>query len=198
MQCTISNGRRAVHATLVSVALLSVTACGGEDWRTPSGPAPTPLTTPPPPPAVGKDLGEYRLTMTAAPSCSLADYAMARTYNARLRESGQDLVVELDDQQHCVSWGWPCGFTGTRDAETVRFTFNGDYPGSDGYAFSYEVNGENMALAYKGAATGKMGDSSITAMLDGAVLLYACHGFCDDKEFARCDAPYHRMELRRK
>jgi hypothetical protein len=138
------------------------------------------------------------MTMTAPASCSLPDYAMARTYSVRLKESGQHLVTELDDQQDCVSWGWPCGFTGTRDAETVRFTFNGNYPGSDGYAFSYEVHGENTALAYKGTAIGKMADSSITAVLDGAVLLYACHGFCADKEFARCEAPDHRMELRRK
>jgi hypothetical protein len=138
------------------------------------------------------------MTMAAAPSCSLPDSAMTRTFDARLKESGPDLVAELDEQEHCVSWGWPCGFTGTKDAETVRFTLNGDYPGDDGYAFEYVVNGEDTALAYKGSATGRMTDSRITAVFNGAVLLYACRGFCSDSPFARCDASDHRIELVRR
>lgn len=137
------------------------------------------------------------MTVTASPSCSLPNYAMVRTYSVRLKEGGEHLAAEFDEEGNCVSWGWPCGFTGTRDAQTVRLTFNTD-PRNDGYTFSYLVTEENAELAYEGAATGKMDDSTITAVFDGAVLLYACSGFCDGWAFARCDAPNHRLELVRK
>jgi hypothetical protein len=204
MQGTVCTLRRKTRIVLVCVALLIVSACGEDGWRAPGAPTPPPVTsTPPPiasapPPAAWEDLGDYTLTMTAAASCSLPDYGMAQTYDMRVKERGHDLVVELVDQPHCVSWGWPCGFTGTRDAEAVRFTLNGDYPADDGYVFDYEVDGEHTALAYKGTATGTLADNSITAMLDGDVRLYACNGFCAGKEFARCDAPDHRMVLVRK
>jgi hypothetical protein len=116
---------------------------------------------------------------------------MTRTYNARLKESGPDLVAEFDDP-HFVAWG-PAGFTGTTDGETVRFTLNGDY-GKPVYSFVYLVN-DSTELGYTGAATGNMGDSVIVATLNGTVVLCSYH---DHKEFARCDAPDHRMELARK
>jgi hypothetical protein len=200
MPHTISARWNEMHAVMVCAALVLAVGCGGQTGRVPSAPTPLPPTTPTPSPPtpVWKDLGEYTMTMTAAPSCSLPDSAMARTFNARLKESGRDLVAELDDQQHCVSWGWPCGFTGTKDAETVRFTLNGEYPRDDGYAFEYLVNGEDTALAYIGTATGKMTDGSISVVLNGAVLLYACRGFCSDRPLAWCDAADHRIELVRR
>jgi hypothetical protein len=130
--------------------------------------------------------------MTAAPSCSLPDYAMARTYDARLKERGQDLVATFDDP-HFVAWDGPAGFAGTRDGEIVRFTLNGDYF-VPGYSFVYLVN-QDTELAYSGTATGTMSDRGIVATLNGAVLLYGYH---NHKEVARCDALDHRAELLRK
>jgi hypothetical protein len=184
-----------MRAALACLTLLIVSACG-EDWRPPSAPTATPpatSSTPPTTTAAWDDLGEYTVTMRAAPSCSLPDYAMARTYSARLKKSGEHLAVEFDDPEF-LSWGWPCGFTGTRDGDTVRFTLNGGYPGPDGYSFSYLVNGE-VELAYTGTATGKMGDNGIAATLNGAVILYAYGG---TRELARCEAPDHRVEVVRK
>ena len=196
MQGTVSTRQREMHAVLVCVALLIVTGCGGRAGRPPSAPSPTPApTTPTPPPtaAVWKDLGEYIMTMTAAASCSLPDYAMARTYNARLKESGQDLVAEFDDPNFVCGW-WGCGFTGTRDAATMRFTLTSWSPGGTEYAFIYLVNAETE-LGYIGTAAGPMADSGVAATFNGAVVLYHSG---NHKEFARCDAPDHRMELVRK
>lgn len=194
MHGTVSTHQCDAHAVLVCVALLIVTACGGEEWRPPSGPTATPPTTSAPS-AVWKDLGEYTMTMTAAPSCSLPDYAMARTYNARLKERGQDLVADFDDPSFVCGW-WGCGFTGTRDGEAVRFTLNSWEPGATEYAFIYLVSPETE-LGYIGTATGQMSDRVIATTFNGAVVLYA-EGSYPPKELARCDAPDHHMELLRK
>jgi hypothetical protein len=194
MHGTVSAHQCDAHALLVYLALLIVTACGGEEWRTPSGPTPTPPTTSAPS-AVWKDLGEYTMTMTAAPSCSLPDYAMARTYNARLKERGQDLVADFDDPNFVCGW-WGCGFTGTRDGEAVRFTLNSWEPGATEYAFIYLVS-PGTELGYIGTATGQMSDRVIATTFNGAVVLYA-EGTYPPKELARCDAPDHHMELLRK
>jgi hypothetical protein len=85
----------------------------------------------------------------------------------------------------------------TKDAESVRFTLNGNIRAT---TVRIRIPGEreDTALAHKGTATGKMTDRSITAVLDGAVLLYACRGFCSDRPFAWCDAADHRIELVRR
>lgn len=196
MQGTVSTRRREMYAGLVGVALLIVIGCSGQGGRPPTAPTPTsPPATPTPPPsrAAWKDLGEYSVTMTAAPACSLPDYAMARTYNGRLKESGQDLIAEFDDPNFVCGW-WGCGFTGTRDGGTVRFALTSWSPGGTEYAFIYLVNAETE-LGYIATATGQMADSGLSARFDGAVVLYHSG---NHTEFARCDATDHQMELVRK
>jgi hypothetical protein len=175
-------------AGLLSLGLLIVSACSEETWTPPTGPA----HRPPPAQREWKDLGEYTVTMTASPSCSLPDYAMTRSYDARLGEIGQDLLATFADQRF-IAWAGPAGFSGTKDGETVRFYINGDYF-VDGYSFVYLVKpGEE--LAYTGTATGTMQDARIVARLDGTVLL---RSYDDLTVLAQCDASDHRMELVRK
>jgi hypothetical protein len=152
-------------------------------------------STPPGVPATWKDLGEYTMTMTAAPSCSLPDYAMTRAYNARLKEGGQDLVADFDDPNFVCGY-WGCGFTGTKDGETVRFTLNSWSPGATQYAFIYLVS-PGTELGYIGTASGQMSDRVIATTFSGSVVLYA-EGIFPPKELARCDAPDHHMALVRK
>lgn len=186
MQGTNSTRRRSTHA-LVYLALLAAAACSDEHWR-PANPV-APTEPPPPASAVWEDLGAYSVTMTAAPSCSLPDYAMLETYDGRLKGSGQHLVATFDDSRF-VAWEGPAGFAGTRDGDTVRFTLNGDYF-SPGYSFVYLVQ-DGTELTYTGTASGTMIGSNIVATLTGTVLLRSYH---DLAELARCYATDHRMEL---
>lgn len=192
MRGTVPTGRNAMHAALVCLALLVVAACSEEARRpeSPIGPTETPVTPAP----VWNDLGEYAVIMTAAPSCSVPDYAMTHTYNGRLKERGRDLVVTFSSQQFIAEAGSP-GFAGTRDGETVRFTINGDYY-ADGYAFVYQVE-PGKDLGYAGTAIGTMADGRIVTTLNGTLLIRAydlTNPYLIDV-VARCDATDHRMEL---
>jgi hypothetical protein len=195
MRGSASARRSSVHAALVCLALFIVPACSEQPWTPPNPFEPTPPT--PPTTRQWTDLGEYTVTMTAAPSCSLPDYAVTRTYDARLKVSDQDLVVTFDDPKFVACAG-PSGFAGTRDGDTVRFTINGDYWVS-GYSFVYEVS-PGTELGYAGTATGTIADSRIVATLNGIVLI---RGYDTTNPYlndvvATCDATDHRVALVRK
>jgi len=189
MPGTVSTRQSAMYATVVCLALLIVSACG--EPANPAGPTGATMTP------VWKDLGEYTVTMTAAPSCSLPDDAMTRTYRARLNERGQELEATFDDKQFVGVQG-PSGFAGTRDGEAVRFTLNGNYS-LPGYSFVYEVS-PGRELAYMGRAIGKMSDSGIVATLNGTVWVQGHGGdpYSNIDVVAICTAADHRMELVRK
>jgi len=192
MRAITSTGWSALRAVLACLPLLVATACGGDAWRSPGAPTP-PSTSTPSPTDLWKDMGEYTMTMTAAPACSLPDFAMVRTYDAHVREKGRDVIVEFDDANFVGGW-WGCGFTGTRDGDTMHFTLTSWDPGATEYAFIYQVNAATE-LGYIGTATGTMGDGRLVAAFRGGVVLYRSD---IHKEATRCDAQDHRMELVRK
>ena len=181
-----------LRAALFVAALFLAAACD-EPKGSPAAPTQPSASSPAPTPAkVWKDLGEYSVTMTASASCSLPEYAVKQTYDGRLAESGQELVVSFKDKSF-VCWAGPAGFQGTKAGDRVSFMLNGDYF-VDGYSFVYLIRADTE-LGYMGIATGSIGENGIAARLNGTVLLYSYYGH---KPFALCDAPDHLMELVRK
>lgn len=184
MQGTVSIRRSRTRAALLWQALLIVSAlsqlaCDGTVVR-PNPVTPTPTTD-------WETLGYYTVTMTAAPSCSLPDYAMKGSYGgALLRQAGQDLVALFDPYGPFM--GSP-GFTGKIDGQSVRFTLNGDQ-GASGYSFIPLVNG--VEVAYTGTAVGTMGAGGIVATFNGTVRLSLQS---DHTLFATCIASDHKMEF---
>ncbi len=185
MRGTCSTRRRAMCVAIAWLALLVVSACNEAN---PFRPSYSTNTTP-----VRQYLGEYTVRITAAPSCSLPDYATTRTSTGRLTQSGQDLVVAFDpyDSQYATRVGSP-GFTGTREGEKVHFVLNGDSR-SSGYSFAYLVN--DMEVGYTGTATGTMADNGSVATFNGTVALYR---YTDHTLVAACEATDHAFELLRK
>ena len=173
------------------LTLLILAACGGE-----ANPV-RPNVTPTPTPGTWSVVGMYRVTVTAAPSCSLPDDAATRTYDGGLlRERGQDLEVLFDpfDGRFVTGtgpsgFGNASGFTGTRDGDAVRFTLSDDE--SAPYSFVYLMT-EGTELAYSGAASGKMDGDRVLATLRGTVLIR--HGQ-NHTVLARCEAADHRIEM---
>lgn len=191
---TSRSQRRAACACL----LMLITA-GCDAPSSPVAPTPPSTSTPPtstaPPAGPWKELGEYTMTMTAAPACSLPDYARVRAYGAHVRENGPNLIVEFDDPDFVCEW-WGCGFTGTQDGGTTRFSLTSWEPGATEYAFIYQVNAATE-LGYIGSATGAMRDGVFAAAFNGAVVLYQGDTF-PHRQITRCDAPDHRLELVRR
>jgi len=187
MHGTASDRRNTIPATLVCLALLIVPAgselaCNNPVAHEDVGIGAAQSTT------GGASSGFYTVTMTAAPSCSLPDHAMTRSYTVLLKQDGQNVEALLDP--YGPFEGNP-GFSGTRDGETYRFTLNGDYPcPAEGYSFIHVLNGTEVG--YTGTATGTRSDHRIVASFDGKVLLY---DHSDQTVLAICDAHDHRMEM---
>jgi len=195
MSGTASTGRITMRAPLVCLTMIVIAACGEEAWKPPI----LPNVTPTPTPRVWTNLGMYTVTMTAAPSCSLPDYTVTRTYDGRLLGSDQDLVVLFDPYdarfvagRGSSGFGRPSGFTGTRDGEAVRFTLHDDE--STDYSFVY-LAAEGRELAYSGTASGTMSGSGIVATFTGTFELRSGQ---DHTVSAECHATDHRVELVRR
>jgi hypothetical protein len=149
--------------------------------------------------------GLYTLTITAASSCTLPREFMQRTYQARITEKADGLLVEVDGLgiRNDV---WPNGFMGQRDGSTVRFDVVGDPNarttwrwGSD-YIFMEHLDdvccmgqtcGRQRFLGYTGTATGTIGEGGISTVVNGTVRLWG------DQPWAQCTGD-HRLELVRR
>jgi hypothetical protein len=91
-----------------------------------------------------------------------------RTYRVRLSESPNGLVAELDGPGFPNVWGWEDGFTGTRDGADVQFFIvdeNAEY-------VVCEDLGGGRELCFRGVATGRMTDRTISTVFSGSVSLY--------------------------
>ena len=145
--------------------------------------------------------GVYTLAFAAAPSCALPAEFMRRTYQARITETAEGLLVELGGPGFPGDW-YLWGFRGKRDGSAVRFDIHGT-PGDPVADYDYiftEVLDEwcsmllpckpgQRYLSFKGTAAGSIGNGAISTVFSGRVLLYTGSG-----TLAQC-AGDHRLEL---
>jgi hypothetical protein len=134
----------------------------------------------------GDPQGLYTLIIAASPSCTaLPAEVMQRNYVAHIDRTQDDLVVSVRRADSDVSVG---KFTGTRDGSAVQFTIEG---------FEESLPSGNV-VSYVGTATGTVGDRTIVAAFDGAVLLFNYWDalFSDNPTpLAQCQAKDHRLEF---
>jgi len=172
----------AARIVSIPLVLVSVLACG----PTPTQPTSTPL----PPLSSMNTLGQYTLTMTASPSCSLPPAVMSRAYEATVFERRAGLIEVAVDTEYLLSC-WGCletGFQGTRDGDALQF----DIVGEGGRWFFADLV-EDGELRYDGTATATMLDNgNITGTFDGRITILAGASL---SPLAVCGATDHKMEL---
>lgn len=134
--------------------------------------------------------GQYRLTVSASPTCVLPADVTRRSYDARILEVDRDLSVLLSGATFAV-WGGQPGFTGTQEQGIVRFVVSDTF--DDGYNF-IEGLGPERALYYAGTAEGTADQSRIVATFNGKIELRAQGA---GAESAWCVAGDHRFEFAR-
>lgn len=185
--------RTLVTATL----LLGAAACGGKDTL-PTQPTPMPRAgADPAPPAPATDIvGDYRLTFTASPSCSLPTQFMKRTYSANIRAWTNYPSVAVDVSGGTFFQDWAVGFGGTRDGDTLHFTIVG--MGNDSFDDLFnshlaELIDGTKWLTYDGTAVASIRRNNITGAFNGQIALRD-----DDaarRVLAECRATDHTIDF---
>jgi len=161
--------------------LILAAACGSENL---SPTRPLPVT---PVPAPSDLLGKYKLTFTAAPSCSLPPEAKQLTFEAWMfEETPGSIRVDLNT-------AFPCfcnpGFTGTRQGDAFRFVIVGGPPGDETVV---ELVGNGREVRYEGTATATQGDKNITGIFSGRISVVES---ASGATLATCDATDHKMDF---
>ena len=151
------------RALVTAILLLGAAACGGKDTL------PTQPTRMPPAPATDI-VGDYQLTFTASPSCSLPTQFMKRTYKANFRAWINYPDVAVDVSGGTFFQDWAVGFGGTRDGDTLHFTIVGMASDFYGYSLAELVDGTKW-LTYDGTAVATIRGNNITGPFDGRISL---------------------------
>jgi hypothetical protein len=136
--------------------------------------------------------GNFRLTVTASPSCVLPPEVMQRRYDATILQMQRELFVLLTGA-NLVAWGGQTGFSGSRDQSAVRFVVRDTF--DDGYNFIERIAGTSTDatdLYYAGTAVGAADQTRIVAAFNGKLELRR-----GSTTIARCEASDHRFELTR-
>lgn len=188
------------------VLAVSVIACGGgpsgpsqiqPQTSTQTGASPrTPSQLPYPPPiqptgGASNIEGEYQLTVTASPSCSLPAEVRQRTYAARVTEAKPGYVtVALSGADFSFipeKLGGEAGFDGVRNGDALRLVANNGYGG--GYYFMELIDGTNF-LSYDFVTAARIGDSVIAGTFVGEI---AYHPFGRGPSLGYCAATDHQI-----
>jgi hypothetical protein len=130
--------------------------------------------------------GDYKLTVTASPSCTLPPEVRQRRYDARIVDVRNNLFVELSGAV-MVTWASTPGFTGTRHDSVVQFDVSDGL--DDTYSFIERV-GPGRDLYYSGTALGDVRDATIVAVFSGRLVLRGGVAV-----LAECEATDHLFEL---
>lgn len=178
------------RSLVIAILLLGAVACGS-DFPTQPTPA-RPVSQAPP---VSADLGDYQLTLTASPSCSLPTQLMKRIYKAHIRAWAGFPEVAVDVTGAAFFEDWAVGFGGTRDGDTLRFKIVGMGDGSFDDLFNAHFAEQIDAtkwLAYDGTAVATIGgNKSITGAFDGQIALRDA----SRAVLAECRATDHKIEF---
>jgi hypothetical protein len=154
------------------------------------------------PPELASDIvGEYQLTFTASPSCSLPTQLMKRTYKANLKAWVNFAPVAVDVSGAKFFHDWAAGFDGTRNGDTMQFEIVGmnlNFP-PYGYSLAELIDG-NTWLAYDGAARATIRGNTISGAFDGKVVLREvlsddAYGTVLGAVLAECRATDHKIEF---
>ncbi len=137
--------------------------------------------------------GDYVVTFSASPGCTLPAPAARRTWSARLEEGRfinrpEDLVVTLTGGAF-IGWANEPGFTGRTDGHSVTFNVTDDMD-SD-FAVIERIDGGD--LSFSGTANGVTGASTFATVFNGKVTLRE-----GSSTKAECQATDHRLEFARK
>lgn len=208
MDDTLSTRWTTGHAALVSarliltrtlvtaVLLLGAAACGGEDTL-PTRPSQMPSAGSRPAPVSATDIaGDYQLTFTASPSCSLPASFMKRTYKANIRAWQNFPQVAVDVSGGTFFRDWAVGFGGTRDGDTLSFTIVG-IPAGDFLSYAYDsglaelIDGTEL-LTYDGTAVATIRASNITGTFDGRISLL---DYATRAVLAECRGTDHKLDF---
>jgi hypothetical protein len=142
--------------------------------------------------------GDYQLTFTASPSCSLTPQVMRRTYHANVGAwvDHSAVAVEVSGARFYRDWG--IGFDGTRDGDTVRFKIVGvptGFPDSFYDSGLAEVIDQTKWLTYDGTAVVHIAGNSVTmGTFDG---LIALRDASSEATLVECRARDHKVEFAR-
>ena len=192
--------RRGVIALVLAVIVAGcgvggVTLTGPIETSTQT-PVPVPSSgLPPISPTVGTSSigGEYKMTITASPNCSLPPEVRQRTYVARVAETRPGyftVTLRGADFSAMALWGH-VGFEGRRDGDVMRFVIgNGD--GGD-YYFIERIDATRN-LIYEGVAGATIGDKTIAGNLNGEIRYFATG---DQPWLGDCVAADHRIVFAR-
>ena len=161
---------RALILTVTAILFLSAAACGEKDTL-PTQPTRTPSDGSQAPVPATDIVGDYQLTFTASPSCSLPARFMKRTYKATIKAWANYPPVAVDVSGGTFIQDWAVGFDGTRDGDTLHFTIVGlaDFPFS-GYSLTELVDGTNW-LMYEGTVVATILGNNITGAFAGRISL---------------------------
>ncbi len=137
--------------------------------------------------------GDYVVTFSASPGCTLPASAARRTWSARLEEGRfinrpEDLVVILTGGDF-LGWANEPGFTGRTDGQSVTFNVTDDMM-SD-FAVIEQIDGGD--LYFSGTATGAVSTSTLVTLFNGKVALRV-----GTSTKAECQATDPRLEFARK
>ena len=181
----------ALRLLLTVLLFLVAAACGSADL--PTQPTP-PQTMPfPVPPGVPSIEGEYVLTLTASPGCTLPVETMRRTYTATIQENrlGQ-VIVKLSGAVFRFGLAsFTPGFWGTRDGDVLHFTLDISH---QGMGLAEEIDSLTN-LYYMGRASATIGDRNITGTFSGQIYVYG-EDLLD--WLGDCTATDHKMEFVRR
>ena len=171
------------RALPTALLLLVAVACGN-DLPT----QPTPFRQSPPGGGANID-GQYTLTFTASPSCSLPEEAKKRTYTATVAEAPSGTVTVTLGGAAFLPQLEP-GFDGTRSGDEVHFSI-----GTGGRRWVAErIDGKEVF--FTGSATATFAGGHATARFTGDIWVSAAGNIFD--WIADCTATDHTIEFVRR
>ena len=183
--------------TLLIAALLPVAiACGNGDGGNlptqPTVPAPAAPVPPAPGPLASDIAGEYTLTMSASPSCSLPPELERRIYTAKVAETPWGVEVALSGAEFEQGLDW---FGGARKDKAIDFEVFFCMGCGMG-----EVIDRTKLLYYEGRAHVTIGGNIIAGIFDGVMRLYEDRSqlFLPAAKTLECAAVDHRIEFVRR
>jgi hypothetical protein len=144
--------------------------------------------------------GNYRLTITAAPSCrSLPESAKVRQYTADVVQDGSRLTVSLRDASFIVVNGRGNGFNGTVDINgLIRFTIGEVFPYYDYYfatIFDIAERVDADTVLTGGIVSTQGTPTLITGKLNGSIVISSSTAPPFLPLTSWCGSPSHGFEM---